>query len=312
MKNSLPNSPFISVIIPNYNHARFLDQRITSVLNQTYSNFELIILDDKSPDNSVEIINRYRTHPKVSHIIINDNNSGSTFKQWHKGILLAKGELVWIAESDDFCEPNLLETLVSKMKENGNCGLAYVVSQMVDIEGKGIGKQPKTTKDKNVSGKDFIKKYMSIGNPVVNASSAIFKKDIAQYIDTDYIKYKACGDRLFWIKIAEMGDVAIVNQPLNYFRQHDNKVSQKKLFDGCAITEAKLTYGYLVRQGYLKMLRKYVVQGYYTNLIRSLDFNSDEIKENLYRVWNVSINSNKFAYFLAKILIAMRSHRIYL
>jgi len=52
--------PLVSVIIPNYNHARFLDERILSILNQTYQNFELIILDDKSTDNSVEVINKYK------------------------------------------------------------------------------------------------------------------------------------------------------------------------------------------------------------------------------------------------------------
>jgi glycosyltransferase involved in cell wall biosynthesis len=54
------NNPLVSVIIPNYNHARFLDERIQSILNQTYQNFEVIILDDKSSDNSVEVINKYK------------------------------------------------------------------------------------------------------------------------------------------------------------------------------------------------------------------------------------------------------------
>ena len=91
----------VSIIIPNYNHAKFLDERIQSVLNQTYQNFELIILDDKSSDNSVEVINQYKDDPRVSSIIINKDNSGSTFKQWYKGIEIAKGEIIWIAESDD-------------------------------------------------------------------------------------------------------------------------------------------------------------------------------------------------------------------
>ena len=99
-------SPLVSVIIPNYNHAVYLDERIKSVLNQTYQNFELIILDDCSPDNgaSMAIIEKYRNNPHISHIVYNDVNSGSTFKQWHKGLELAKGDLIWIAESDDNCE----------------------------------------------------------------------------------------------------------------------------------------------------------------------------------------------------------------
>ncbi|MFM7682036.1 MAG: glycosyltransferase family 2 protein, partial [Bacteroidota bacterium] len=76
----------VSVIIPNYNHALYLKQRIDSVLQQTYPNFEVIILDDKSMDNSHEIIESYRNHPKVVHIEYKEINSGSTFKQWQKGL----------------------------------------------------------------------------------------------------------------------------------------------------------------------------------------------------------------------------------
>ena len=102
-------SPLVSVIIPSYNHEKFLKERIDSVLNQTFQDFELIILDDLSPDNSREIIESYRAHPKVSQIIYNEKNSGSTFFQWNKAVLsLAKGEFIWIAESDDVADPKFL------------------------------------------------------------------------------------------------------------------------------------------------------------------------------------------------------------
>ena len=93
--------PTLSAIVPNYNHGPYLKLRIDSILNQTYEDIEVIILDDNSQDNSVEIIESYRTHPKVSHILLNDRNSGSTFIQWEKGINLATGKWIWIAESDD-------------------------------------------------------------------------------------------------------------------------------------------------------------------------------------------------------------------
>ena len=95
-------SPLVSVIVPNYNHARYLEQRLDSVFGQTYPNFEVIILDDSSTDNSLEIINRYKYNPHLSQIVVNKTNSGSVFKQWAKGLSLAKGEWIWIAESDDY------------------------------------------------------------------------------------------------------------------------------------------------------------------------------------------------------------------
>src|SRR3954470_8154701 len=103
----------ISVIVPNYNHSRYLKKRIESILNQTFQNFEIILLDDCSTDKSREIIEQYRNHPKVSHIIINERNSGSTFRQWDKGLQYAKCDWIWIAESDDFSDKYFLSTMVN-------------------------------------------------------------------------------------------------------------------------------------------------------------------------------------------------------
>lgn len=102
----------VSVIIPNYNHAAYLRQRIDSVLSQSFDDFELILLDDCSTDNSREVLESYWQHPKLSHLIYNETNSGSVFRQWQKGIDLAKGEFIWIAESDDYAHPQFLEKLL--------------------------------------------------------------------------------------------------------------------------------------------------------------------------------------------------------
>ena len=99
----------VSVIIPNYNHKDYLRQRIESVLNQTFRDFEVIILDDASTDGSKDILEQYANHNKVTQHIFNYVNSGSVFKQWIKGIQLAKGDYVWIAESDDFADVHFLE-----------------------------------------------------------------------------------------------------------------------------------------------------------------------------------------------------------
>ena len=114
-------NPLVSVIIPNYNHAKYLRQRINCILQQTYKNIEIIILDDKSTDNSIDVIKEYESNPFVCKIVLNEQNSGSTFIQWNKGFSLAKGDLIWISESDDFCENTLLQTLVKEiMKDEKN------------------------------------------------------------------------------------------------------------------------------------------------------------------------------------------------
>src|ERR1700733_15685962 len=93
--------PKVSVVIPSYNHARFLRRRIDSILQQSYQDFELILLDDCSPDNSREILTSYVDDPRV-RIEFNTTNSGSTFKQWNKGGGLAHGGKLWFAESQCF------------------------------------------------------------------------------------------------------------------------------------------------------------------------------------------------------------------
>ena len=100
----LSMKPSVSVIIPNYNHARYLRERIDSVLNQRFQDYEIILLDDNSTDESPTIIQSYASAPHVTHIEINEQNSGSPFAQWDKGISLAAGEFIWIAESDDVAD----------------------------------------------------------------------------------------------------------------------------------------------------------------------------------------------------------------
>src|ERR1700751_6274658 len=109
---SEPHKPTVTIIVPNYNHARFLRKRIDSILNQTFQDFELILLDDCSTDESRSILSSYASDPRVT-IEFNEENSGSTFRQCNKGVRLARGKYVWIAESDDYADERLLERLVA-------------------------------------------------------------------------------------------------------------------------------------------------------------------------------------------------------
>lgn len=134
------SGPVVSVVVPSYNHAQFLEQRLESILNQTFQDFELIILDDVSPDHSREIIENYRNHPKVSQIIFNEKNSGSTFFQWNKAILeIAKGDYIWIAESDDVAEPNFLECLLDGIQSKSDINIAFSQSTRMNKDGEITG-----------------------------------------------------------------------------------------------------------------------------------------------------------------------------
>ena len=95
--------------MPNYNHARFLPERLKSIVDQKYGSSELIILDDCSTDNSRDVIRAFaESYSGDCRVVFNKVNSKNVFKQWQKGLELATGELIWICESDDTCEANRL------------------------------------------------------------------------------------------------------------------------------------------------------------------------------------------------------------
>jgi glycosyltransferase involved in cell wall biosynthesis len=116
--------PIVSVIVPNYNHARYLRQRIETVLRQSFQDFEIILLDDCSTDESRSILSSYARDPRV-RIDFNNVNSGSTFKQWNKGVRLARCKYIWIAESDDYADERLLERLVPVLENDPAVAFAF-------------------------------------------------------------------------------------------------------------------------------------------------------------------------------------------
>ena len=283
------DTPLVSVIIPNYNHADYLDQRIASVLNQTYRHFEIIILDDHSTDNSSSVIERYRNNPKVSHIVVNEENGGTPFVQWNKGLKLAQGELIWIAESDDYCEPLFLEELVSAYMDNPDSVVVYCSSLYVDSNGNSMETYKEDTYPiVSYEGEDFIKEKLAFGCAIWNASSAIFRRSTALLIDGQYQDFKACGDRLFWMKMAEKGRIVHVNQHLNYFRQHLNKVSPTRFRDGTSLREEYRIYQYQREKRYLSGWKRIFVLSLYYDKINEGEFSNSSVKIDLLRLWGFS------------------------
>lgn len=224
--------PLVSVIIPNYNHAPYLKQRIDSVLEQTFQDFEVIILDDCSPDNSREIIEQYRHHPKVVHIEYNTTNSGSPFKQWKKGIDLAKGKYIWIAESDDWAEKDFLEVLLLKFNEYDNLGIVYCQSNAVDENGKFLNNMEwwldpidsnKWKKSYFNKGIDECKEVLSYNCTITNVSACIFQKSKIESLDFDS-NYKLCGDWYIYLQILKTFSIYYSSNCLNNFRTHNVNV----------------------------------------------------------------------------------------
>ena len=105
----------VSVIVPNYNHAAYLQQRFETIVNQCYSDIEIILLDDASTDESDSFLQQAAKHPKVTAYHRNSTNTHNPFLQWQKGISMAKGDYVWIAESDDYSDREFLTQCVEAL-----------------------------------------------------------------------------------------------------------------------------------------------------------------------------------------------------
>ncbi len=237
--------PKVSICIPNFNHSLFLKERIESILDQSFSDYEIVILDDYSSDNSNLILEQYRNHPKVSHIIYNESNSGNTFKQWQKGIGLAKGDYIWIAESDDIMQPSFLEKALEVFKKNDNVGIFQCGSNRINTDGI-ITASEHTHSTGHYSGADFILRFMTMGNDIINASAVVFKKSLVKLpLSKEILNLKFCGDWLFWIKILEKADLYYLNENLNGFRYHENNVTGKSKKAGLLFIEGIQVYAYI-------------------------------------------------------------------
>lgn len=242
------NNPLVSIIILNYNHEKFLNQRINSILNQTFQDFELILMDDKSSDNSLKILNKYTNHQKVSHIVVNESNSGSPFKQLVKGLNICKGSFIWIAESDDYSEPDFLEKTIGLFRKDNKLSLVYTDSKIVDASGKEIGlwknkknfffKSDKWSKDYVNLGLNEIVETLLFKCTINNMSAVLFrKKDLLNIDLAKLVEFKNVGDLYVYSMTILDGNIGYISEPLNNYREHSENLTKKNLISGTLYKE---------------------------------------------------------------------------
>lgn len=231
--------PKVSVVVPNYNYARYIGERLDSILQQTSPIYELIVLDDASTDNSVEVIDRILEDCSIpARLIVNDGNSGSVFKQWRRGVELARGDFVWIAEVDDLADPSFLDELLPTFRD-GQVVLAYTQSRQMDSNGKILCEHyldyvadidfDRWTRAYKATGSEEISKALFVKNTIPNVSGAIFRREsllrvLAEHQE-EIFSYRNAGDWLVYLRLLEQGSVAFSPRSLNSHRRHQNSVT---------------------------------------------------------------------------------------
>ena len=220
----------VSVVVASYNHARFLDRRMESLLAQTYAQLEIIVIDDRSPDNSVDVLRKYEAHPKV-RIIVRETNGGWVAVS-NQGAELATGEYLLFANCDDACEPQMLERLVNSLVVNPTAGIAFCRSQMVD-ERDAVITDDFTMREPAF--RDYCRtdvlipravmaRFLLVACVIPNLSAALFRRQA--FFDAGALPpdFRACSDWDLFFRVVRDRDVAYVATPLNLFRQHRNTI----------------------------------------------------------------------------------------
>lgn len=229
-------APLISVIVPNYNHGKYLRERLDSIYNQSYQNIEVILLDDASVDGSVAILEEYaERYRQNTRLICNTHNSGSPFAQWRKGMSLARGELIWIAESDDNSNAEFLSEL-APMFANSAVTLAFCKTLFINDGGKVVWSTDEYLHDVApelwqrpfvMGAATLVQRAWVAKNIVPNVGSAIFRKplDLSKLCAFGWTNFKVCGDWIFYLNICRGGLVGYSEKPMNLYRLHSANTS---------------------------------------------------------------------------------------
>jgi glycosyltransferase involved in cell wall biosynthesis len=231
--------PKVTVIIPNYNHGPYLRERIESVINQTFRDIELILIDDCSTDNSREIIQEYEHHPLVRFVFYTDYNTGSPYSQWPVALKVANAEWIWVAESDDLADPRFLEKMVPLAIQNEKTSLVYCDSLILSANNTNQPTRYATLKNNRYKvskwnqayqqdGKAELNECLKMDCTINNVSAVLFRKSMALEAINNMDGFRFHGDWMFYISMAEKGQVVYLPEALNQYREHSANHSKSQ------------------------------------------------------------------------------------
>jgi glycosyltransferase involved in cell wall biosynthesis/2-polyprenyl-3-methyl-5-hydroxy-6-metoxy-1,4-benzoquinol methylase len=236
--NYCPSEKFkISVVVPNYNYSQYIDQRLKTILAQTIKPDEIIFLDDASKDDSLHRAKQIAQKSDIPFKFIeNEENSGSPFKQWIKGLGICSGDLIWIAEADDYCDAKFLEKLIPAFFDP-DVVLAYSQSAPVS-EHNELFAENYLFYTNDISEKRWetpffnegiteIQDVLALKNTIPNASAVVFRKPKFFDFTTKLASFRFTGDWFFYVNLLKHGKIAFISETLNFHRRHNETVTNK-------------------------------------------------------------------------------------
>lgn len=244
--------PLVSIVFTSYNHREYLKQALDSLVNQTYPNLEIIIIDDCSTDGSQEILKGYEHYENID-LKLQTQNSGSYVRASNYGASFAKGEYILFAQCDDFAEPSQIQKLLEVFEKNPSVGVVFSKSNLVDENGivyndDFVGREKsfkKKVKQTGLITGDEMKEFLSFSCVIPNLSAALIKTDLFRKINGLSDKYLVVADWEFWLDLTEETDFYYISEPLNYFRQHATTIRSSIKMKTQIVEIYKMFYNHL-------------------------------------------------------------------
>lgn len=234
--------PLVTILLPAYNCQNYIQQTIDSILNQTYPNFELLIINDGSTDNTSKIINNY-TDNRIKHII-NEKNKGLIYTL-NKGISIAKGKYIARIDADDICLPTRIEKQVNWLNNNNNTVIVATTVSFINEHNQPSGTW--SLDEKTITSKQIQKAMLwecCIAHPSVMMRTEVIKNYKYNH------KQKHTEDYDLWLQIlADKKIIEKINEPLLLYRIHTQSVTgsfhrKKNSF----FTIAKTKFNFLINR----------------------------------------------------------------
>ncbi|WP_395646261.1 glycosyltransferase [Terricaulis sp.] len=235
--------PKISVVVPNRNYARYLPDRLRTIINQSAPIYEIIVLDDCSTDDSVHVAREALRDSEIEwRVIDGKEKAASVFQQWRRGVALAQGDYVWIAEADDLSERRFLETVLPAFR-NERVVLSYTQSRQIDEHGGTLDRDYLTYlgaiddrywRAAHVSpGAAEIAGPLAVKNTIPNVSACVFRKAaLAATLENcreEIERFRVAGDWMAYLRLLRHGDIAFDPRALNLHRRHAQSVTASAL-----------------------------------------------------------------------------------
>jgi hypothetical protein len=244
--------PRVSIVVPNFNYARYLPERLESLLSQTIRDLEVIIIDDASTDDSLAVIERYGGDPRL-RIQTCPVNSGHAYVRWNDGARLARAPYLLFAGADDSCEPRLIEELLAPLEASSSTVLSFCDSLEIDEVGRPLGlcSDAFQTLDPERWKRDFDSPggleacHLLYANTIPNASAVLMRRDRFWEEGGFDTSFRLCSDWMLWARLLRRGDLSYRKHPLNRFRKHSGTVRGATARDGLMLVEQYRIVDYL-------------------------------------------------------------------